>query len=217
MLPPPCFTVGMVPGFLQTWRLAFRPKSSILVSSNQRILFLMVWESFRCLLANSKLTVMCLFYEEWLPSGHSTIKAWSVEDAEKVVLLECSPISTEELWSSVRVTIGFLVNSLTKALLPGLLSLAGRPDLGRVLAVPNFLHLRMMEATVFLGTFNAAEMFWYPSPNLCLDTILFLSSTDNYFDLVVFDWQALSTVGPYIDKCLPHVLSIYHRWTPIKL
>jgi hypothetical protein len=35
-----------VPGFLQTWRLAFRPKSSILVSSDQRILFLMVWESF---------------------------------------------------------------------------------------------------------------------------------------------------------------------------
>ena len=29
MLPPPCFTVGMVSGFLQTWRLAFRPKSSI--------------------------------------------------------------------------------------------------------------------------------------------------------------------------------------------
>jgi hypothetical protein len=41
-----------------------------------------------------------------------------------VVLLEGSPISTEELWSSVRVTIGFLVTSLTKALLP-LLLLAG--------------------------------------------------------------------------------------------
>ena len=42
-----------------------------------------------------------------------------------VVFLEISPISTEELWSSVRVTIGFLVTSLTKALLPRLLSLAG--------------------------------------------------------------------------------------------
>jgi hypothetical protein len=31
-----------------------------------------------------------------------------------VVLLEGSPIFTEELWSSVRVTIGFLVISLTK-------------------------------------------------------------------------------------------------------
>ena len=39
-------------------------------------------------------------------------------------------ISTEELWSSVRVTIGFLVTFLTKALLPQLISLAGRPALG---------------------------------------------------------------------------------------
>ena len=34
MPPPPCFTVGMVPGFIQMRRLAFRPKSSILVSSD---------------------------------------------------------------------------------------------------------------------------------------------------------------------------------------
>ena len=34
ILPPPCFTLGMVPGFLQTWRLAFRLNSSILVSSD---------------------------------------------------------------------------------------------------------------------------------------------------------------------------------------
>ena len=43
---------------------------------------------------------------------------------EMVVLLEGSPIFTEELWSSVRVTIGFLVTSMTKALLPRLLSAA---------------------------------------------------------------------------------------------
>ena len=88
------------------------------------------------------------------------------------LLLEGSPISTEELWRSIRATIGFLVTSLTKALLPRLLSLARRPLLGRVLVVPNFFHLRMMEATVFLGTFNAAYIFCYPSPDLCLDTIL---------------------------------------------
>ena len=39
-----------------------------------------------------------------------------------VVLLEVPPISTQDLWSSARVTIGFLVTSLT--LLPRLLSLA---------------------------------------------------------------------------------------------
>jgi hypothetical protein len=66
---------------------------------------------------------------------------WSA--ADMVVLLEGSPISTEELWNSVRVTIRFLVTSLTKALLPRLLSLAGKPALGRVLVVPNLFHLRI--------------------------------------------------------------------------
>ena len=86
-----------------------------------------------------------------------------------VVLLEGFPISTEELWSSARVTIRVLVTSLTKALLPPLLSLAERLALGRDLLVPNIFHVRMMEGTVFLGTFNAAECFWYTSSDLCLD------------------------------------------------
>ena len=68
------------------------------------------------------------------------------------VLLEGSPICTEELWSSV--------TSLTKALLPRLLYFSGWPVLGRFYVVPNFFHL---------GTFNAAVIFWYPSPDLCLD------------------------------------------------
>jgi hypothetical protein len=79
------------------------------------------------------------------------------------------------------VTIGFLFTSLTKALLPGLLSLAGWTALGIILVVPNFFYLRMMEATVFLGTFNAAEMFWYPSPDMHLNTVLSRSSIDNAF------------------------------------
>jgi hypothetical protein len=61
-----------------------------------------------------------------------------------VVLLEGSPIFTEESWSSARVTIGFLVTSLTKALLPQLRRFAGRPALGRVLVVPNFFHYRVL-------------------------------------------------------------------------
>ena len=46
--------------------------------------------------------------------------------------------------------------------------------------------LRMMEATVFLGTFNATEMFCSPYPALCLATILSRSSTDNSFDLLAW-------------------------------
>ena len=104
-----------------------------------------------------------------------------------VVLLKGSPIATEELWSSVSVTIGCLVSSLTKTLLPRLLSLARRPALGRVLVVPNFFHLRMMEATVFLGTFNATDIFWYPSPDLCLNTTLSRSSEIYNSDIQLWD------------------------------
>ena len=75
---PPDVTLGIQ---AKEFNLGFiRPEN--LVSHGLRI--------FRCLLENSKRAVM------W----------WSA--AEMVVLLEGSPISTEELWSSVNVTIGFL-------------------------------------------------------------------------------------------------------------
>ncbi|KAK3568421.1 hypothetical protein QTP86_005884 [Hemibagrus guttatus] len=61
--------------------------------------------------------------------------------------------------------------------------MAGQPTLGRVLVVSNFFHLQMMEATVLSGTFNAAEIFLYPSPDLCLDTILSRRSTRQFLGL----------------------------------
>jgi hypothetical protein len=111
-----------------------------------------------------------------------------------VFRLECSPISTEELWSSVTVTIGFLVTSLTKDLLPRLLSLAGWPALGRGLVVKNVFNLRTMEATMLLGTLNAAELFW----------ILSQSCRDNILDLMswLLLWHVLSTVQLHIDRCV---------------
>ena len=94
-----------------------------------------------------------------------------------VVLQEGSPISKEELWSAVRVA---------KALLSRFLSLAGRPALGRVLVVTNVFHLRFMEATVFLMTFNAVDIVWYLSPDLCLNTILSQCSIDNIY-IIIFE------------------------------
>ena len=132
-----------------------------------------------------------------------------------VVLLEGSPISTEKHWSavrgdgrsSIRVTIGFFVTSLSKALFPRLLSLTERPALGRVLVVTDFFHLRMMDATVFLGT------FCHPSPDLCLDTILSRNSKDNAFDLMACFFALTCTVNYgtlYRQVCAfpNHVLSI---------
>jgi hypothetical protein len=47
--------------------------------------------------------------------------------------------------------------------------------------------------------------FEHPCPDLCLDTILFRSFMENFFDLMAcfLFWHALSTVGPYIDRCVP--------------
>jgi hypothetical protein len=84
-----------------------------------------------------------------------------------VVLPEGSPVSTEELWSSVRVTIGFLFISPSWLFQPLSIYEWRRPLCSRG---PSMLQkdgghcvledlqcCRMMEATVFSGTFNAAE------------------------------------------------------------
>lgn len=71
--------------------------------------------------------------------------------------LEGYIFSSEEHWSSDIETIGLLVTSLTKAILPQSLSLDGWTALGRVLLVPNIS--QMMEVTVPNKTFKAADIF----------------------------------------------------------
>ncbi len=72
--------------------------------------------------------------------GHTAIKPRSVESCSDV----CLSVSFSDLhllsWSSTRVTIGFLVTSLNKALLHQLLSLGRRTALGRILVVSNFFY-----------------------------------------------------------------------------
>lgn len=143
-----------------------------------------------------------------------------------VVPLEVSPISTQDLWSSTRVTTGFLVTSLTRALLPRLLSLARWTALGRVLIVPNFFHLRIMEATVLLKTFDAAKcvlmLGFFPGPmpphnpvsELCRQ---FLQPYGLVFTLICI--VSCQTLYRQVCAFVNHVQSINidHRWTPIKV
>jgi hypothetical protein len=142
ILPPPCFTVGMGARFPSDVTLGIQAKHFNLGSYGLRV--------FRCLLANTKRAVICLL----LRSGfHLATDWWSA--AKMVVLLEGSPISTEEIWSSVRVTIRFLFTSLTKALLPRLLSLV----------VTNIL-FKNDGGLCVLGDRQRCIDFWYPSPDL---------------------------------------------------
>ena len=47
--------------------------------------------------------------------------------------------------------------------------------------------------------------FWYPSPDLCLSTILSLSAMDKSFDFMTcfLLGHALPAVEPYTDRCVP--------------
>ena len=97
------------------------------------------------------------------------------------------------------------VTSLTKALLCRLLSLARRPALGRVSVVPNFLHLRMMEATVFLGP-SMLQTFFGTLPQICVSTQSCLGALRTIPSTSCLGFCSdmhLSTVGPYIDRCVP--------------
>ncbi len=82
----------------------------------------------------------CVIPEERIESCHTTIKPRLVECCSDV----CPSVDFSYLhiwsWSSTRVTIRFLVTTLTKALLHQLLRLNRCPALGRVLVVLNFFH-----------------------------------------------------------------------------
>ncbi|KAJ8404132.1 hypothetical protein AAFF_G00344820 [Aldrovandia affinis] len=111
------------------------------------------------------------FNQERLPSSH--YHKGLIDGLLQRWLSFCQVLpSLQRNSEALLVATGFLVTSLTKAFLAWLLSLAGWPALRRVMVVPNVFHFTMMEPTVLLGTFNALEMFLYPSPDLCLNTIL---------------------------------------------
>ena len=87
---------------------------------------------------------------------------WSA--AVMVVLLERSPISTDELWSSVRVNIGFLVTSLTKALLPRLLSLARAARSRKSLGGSKLFPFKNDGGHYVLGDLQCCRSFLVPFP-----------------------------------------------------
>ncbi len=133
-LLPAHFTFGMV--LCRWWAelVSFKHDAWNWGSSDQRILFLTVWGSFRCFFANSKCVFMCLHWrEDWVwPHRHKAqidgVLQWCCPSVDSLSIWSWSP------GSQVLVTI------LTKALLHQLLSLARRPALGRVLVVSNFFH-----------------------------------------------------------------------------
>ena len=171
MLPPPCFTVGMVffgwcaiLGLHQTSRFAFRPKSSILVSSDHKT------------------------FATWFQNLRSGFFAYINRDSRWAFLSNDFLLATlphrPDLWSAldivvtciqwpgftikvctISVTIGFLLTSLI-SLLAWSSSLERWPDLGRVLVGSYAFHFLMIVLTVLQGIFKAFEIF-YTHPLIC--------------------------------------------------
>ena len=113
-----------------------------------------------------------------------------------------------------------LVTSLTKALLPRLLSLAGMASSRKCPGCSKCLSFNNYGVHSALGNFQYSIIVLYSSPDLWLDTILSPSSAGSSFNLMawVLPWYALSTLRSHVDRCrtlqimsnqlnLPHVES----------
>ncbi len=143
----------------------------------------------------------CVFTEERFKSCHIAIKPRSVECCRDV----CPSVdfSCLHIWScsSTRVTIRFLVTTLSKALLHQLLSLASSMKSPGCLKL---LPLMVTETTCFCDPLMKYN-FFTTSPGVWLDVNLFLSSTCSSFDLRAWFslWYALSAVRPFIKMFVP--------------
>ena len=112
----------------------------------------------RCFFCKPKVGFHKSFTKEKPLSGLSAVKPRSVGCCSDGC--PSGSFSTEDLWSLAKVTIGFMVTSLIKALLCWLINSARWPAVG-VLVVPNVFH---MEAAVLLGTFWRSRNFFVAFP-----------------------------------------------------
>ena len=123
-----------------------------------------------------------------------------------VVLLEVSPISTQDLWSFARVTIGFLVISLNKTVLPRLLSLAGWNNSRKsFLEVAKLLPFKNYGGHCGLGNLQCRG-FFFCLPQICASTqscLWALQTVPSTSWLGFCSDMHMSAVRPYIDRWVP--------------
>ena len=84
-----------------------------------------------------------------------------------IVLLEDSLVSIEELWSSVRVTSRVLGHLPDQGPSPPIAQFGRVASSRKSLGGYKLFPLKNNGGLCVLGTFNAAEMFWYRSLDLC--------------------------------------------------
>lgn len=159
---------------------------SIFISSDQRILFLMVWQSFRCLLPNSQQAFMCLSLRNGFclatlqrPDWWSiTVMYWWLSFCIRFSHLHKGILDLGDHWAHDYLSDQGFSSPITQF----------KEQPKRVLVVQNF--------SEWWRTFSSAEICLYPFPDLCIDRILSYSSKDNSLELMA-NWH---------DRCVPFLI-----------
>ena len=204
---PPSGWVGIISAQpFSFWCLVYRPEFNLCSMRPENF----VSHDLRVLqVPFEKLQVGCYvpFTEEWLPSGpslqHSTTQACLMEC--------CRDAWTSWRFSSLHKETLELCYHLVPGHLPDLRSSPLTAQFGQVASSrknPGGSNLLIfMDDGGHSPHWNLQCCRICPRffPDLCLDTILSQSSADNYLDLMPWFvvWHALSTVGHYIDRCVP--------------
>ncbi len=125
-----------------------------------------------------------------------------------VDFLPLSPISRMHLWSSATVILGSSLPLSPRLFSPDSSVWPDGQALGRVLVVPNVFHLRIMEATVLLGTLKCSRILFVtlarsvPCHNSVSELFRqFLWPHDSHLL-----WHALWAVRSYIDRCVAFLI-----------
>ena len=159
MLPRPCFTVGMVCS--GCWVSAthsvlhWGQKVTFWSHPDQSTFFHMFAVSPTWLVANSKWDFLGFTFNNGFLLATLPLRPDWWSKPLIVVLWTDSPTSAVDLCSSSRVTMGLLVAPLINFLLVWLVSLGGRPCLGRVAVLPYSFHFLMMDFMVLREMFKA--------------------------------------------------------------
>ncbi len=164
-------------------------------------MFLRVWGSFRCFL--QILSVFSSVFTERIASGHTSIKHRLVECCSDV----CPSVGFSHLhiwsWSSTRVTISFLVTSLTPS--PSIAQFGQEASSRKSPGCSKRLPLRVTE-TICLCEPSILQKFFSELLPRCVAWRNLVSELyRQFFDFRAWFllWYALSAVGPFIKTCVP--------------
>ncbi len=167
-------------------------------SSDQRILFLTVWGSFRCFFANS----MCLHWgEDWVwPHRHKAQIGGVLQWCLSFCRFLLSPHMIMELNQSDHQVLHHHSNQSPS---PSITQFGQETSSRKSPGCFKLLPLRVTETTCFCETSMLQNCFLNSSPDVWLDSNLFLSSTDCSFDprACFLLWYALSAIRPFIKTC----------------